>query len=579
MIGQRSPQMPLFDVGNIFDLHLAPQSFHAQLAEAASRLFQDADFATFYNDKHGRPSVPPSLLALTLLLQHEAGVSDEEAIARTAYDLRWCAVLRKEAGQPLCAKSTLQLFRAHLILHPQVQAIFLASIKEAKRTGLLKGQALRIALDTKPIRGRGAVQDTFNLLATGIRQLARALAQQAGSPSDALLRQQDLERYTASSLKGSADIDWADESARNGLLTQIVADAQRLLTLASGSSAEVGQAAALLEQLLLQDVEVLTHEDDSCTAQIKEGTVPGRIPSATDPDMRHGRKSASKRFDGHKADVATDLESQIIVAYDVLSGDAADATDALPLVEQAEAHTGQSVAQTTGDCAYGGGPTREAFAQAGRILLAKVPQEAARNGLFAKSAFAIDVDNNTVTCPGGHTTMTFHPTPDGGKTFRFGGACSDCPLRPQCTTSPQGRTVSVHPQESLLQAARAYQQSPQGRARLRERVVVEHRLARLGQLGIGQARYRGRLQTRFQLMMASAIANLRWVWNWEARPKAGTSPDPPQERASVQIPTSAVSVVRAHWGHLLSGLSHCVRGASARTLLRPVCLLTGRLAA
>ncbi len=47
-----------------------------------------------------------------------------------------------------------------------------------------------------------------------------------------------------------------------------------------------------------------------------------------------------------------------------------------------------------------------------------------------------------------------------------------------------------------------------------QRVVVEHRLARLGQLGIGQARYVGRRKTRFQLLVLAGIANLRWTWNW-----------------------------------------------------------------
>src|SRR5205807_8986869 len=98
-----STQMPLFEVGNVFDLQLDPGSFHAQLAKAAPRLFADEDFTAFYKDKKGRPSIPPSLLALATLLQHEAGISDEEAIARTASELRWAAVLRKEAGPPLCA--------------------------------------------------------------------------------------------------------------------------------------------------------------------------------------------------------------------------------------------------------------------------------------------------------------------------------------------------------------------------------------------------------------------------------------------------------------------------------------------
>ena len=38
--------------------------------------------------------------------------------------------------------------------------------------------------------------------------------------------------------------------------------------------------------------------------------------------------------------------------------------------------------------------------------------------------------------------------------------------------------------------------------------MVEHRLARLVQLGIRQARYLGRTKTRFQLYLAATVANL-----------------------------------------------------------------------
>jgi hypothetical protein len=370
------------------------------------------------------------------------------------------------------------------------------------------------------------VADTFNLLASGIRQLGRALAAEADMPAEEWLRAHDLGRYTQSRLKGSADIDWSDEAAKDRLLTEVVCDAKRLLALATSPSKPVREAATLLEALLLQDVEVVpTPEGEQ--AHIKEGTAKGRIPSATDPEVRHGRKSASKRFNGHKADVASDIPSQIIVAFDVLAGDAGDATNALPLVEQAEQNTGQAVQESTGDCAYGGGPTRKAFEEAERDLLAKVPADASRNGLFSKGAFEIDVANNTVSCPGGYTTTTFRESEDGSKTFVFGSVCADCPLRKLCTTSKTGRSVSVHAQEAVLQKARAYQKTPEGRARLRERVVIEHRLARLAQLGIGQARYVGREKTRFQLMMACAIANLRRTWNWEADQEGGSSFDVP----------------------------------------------------
>src|SRR5438093_8722689 len=216
MLGKRKAQRDLFDVGNVFPVALDPASFHGQLAAAADRLFRDEDFAAFYADGVCRSSTPPAPLALMTLLQHESGCSDAEAIARSAFDLRWAAVLRRVAGQPLCAKSTFQLFRAHLVLHDGVRTLFEQSIAEGRRAGLLKGGALRIALDTKPILGRGAVEDTYNLLATGIQQLVRALA--APQSPAVWAEAHDLGRYFGPSLKGSADLDWSDPAARNQLL-------------------------------------------------------------------------------------------------------------------------------------------------------------------------------------------------------------------------------------------------------------------------------------------------------------------------------------------------------------------------
>ncbi len=516
MIGKVKPQTSLFDVGNVFDVRLRAGSFYAQLAEAAPGLFSDEQFANLYADNCGRPSVPPSQLALILLLQRYEDLSDEAAVEHTAYDLRWAAILRRQAGTPFCAKSTLQLFRAHLLLHDNIKLVFHTSIKEAKRTGLLKGE-LAIAIDTKPILGRGAVKDTYNLLADGITAVATQLAHEAGRTLQEYLTEAGMVRYLASSIKGSADIDWSDDTDKQALLTQIVTDARELLRRAAYGSEAVREAAGLLCSLLLQDVEESADQSNTTsTDKIKEGTTQGRIPSTTDPDQRHGRKSKSKRFNGHKASVATDIESQIIVGADILAGDAPDNQGALEMVKEVEENTDLTVTEMLGDCAYGDGGTRQKFSDANRTLRAKVPKDANRGERFPKSAFTIDLQNNQVSCPGGQTTTRFQEEKDGGRTFSFGSVCADCPLRSQCTSNAHGRTIRVHPQEDLLQQARAYQQSEAGRSRLRERVVVEHSLARLAHLGIGQARYFGRLKSRFQLLIACSVANLRRTWNWVA---------------------------------------------------------------
>jgi hypothetical protein len=279
----------------------------------------------------------------------------------------------------------------------------------------------------------------------------------------------------------------------------------------------VAEAAGLLSRVLCQDV-----ERRESGPVIRAGTAPDRVVSVHDPEMRHGRKSTRKRFDGHKAAVAVDTDEQLITAVDVLAGNAPDAEDALDLTEQTEGATGCPVAETQGDCAYGAGETRQAFAEAGRTLRAKVPS--VTNGVcFPKTAFTIDLAAGTCTCPGGQTTRDLRPNGD-RRAFQFAAAaCAACPLRARCLQDPArsgGRTIAVHAQEELLQQARAFQASPAFDAVRRRRQTAEHRIARLVQLGIRQARYVGRAKTLFQVAMAAAVANLTLLAAADAAPTA-----------------------------------------------------------
>ena len=129
------------------------------------------------------------------------------------------------------AKSTLQVFRAQLILHDKVREVFEGSLRLARESGYLKRRSMKVALDTTNILGRGAVKDTYNLLADGIVKLARALAHLNGISVGKWAKSQGYHRYLGSSLKGEAAIDWSDRQARAALLAGIVADADRLLEL------------------------------------------------------------------------------------------------------------------------------------------------------------------------------------------------------------------------------------------------------------------------------------------------------------------------------------------------------------
>ena len=100
------------------------------------------------------------------------------------------------------AKSTLQVFRAQLILHDKVREVFESSLRLARESGYLKRRGIKVALDTTNILGRGAVKDTYNLLADGIVKLARALAQLKGINFGQWAKSQGYHRYLGSSVKG-----------------------------------------------------------------------------------------------------------------------------------------------------------------------------------------------------------------------------------------------------------------------------------------------------------------------------------------------------------------------------------------
>ena len=295
MLGERSDQRGLWEADRLYLDHVGRESFYGLLASMRGRLFRDADFAEFYCPDNGRDSVPPSLLATALLLQSHDKVSDAEAKARADFDLRWKVALGIEAEDRPFAKSTLQVFRAQLILHGKVREVFESSLRLARESGCLKGRGMRVALDTTNILGRGAVKDTYNLLADGIVKLLRALAAVEQAPVREWAQAREYERYLGSSVKGEAAIDWADRPARTALLAKIVADADRLLELsrqAQGELPEDGEerqrivaAAELLGQLLLQDV-----ERAEGGVGLKDGVSRDRMMSVHDPEMRHGHK-------------------------------------------------------------------------------------------------------------------------------------------------------------------------------------------------------------------------------------------------------------------------------------------------
>ncbi len=532
MLGHRESQGDFFRPDHAYRDHVGETTFYGLLARHGADWFRDEDFVALYREDFGRPSVPPSQLAVALLLQAHDSVSDEEAIARSAFDLRGKVALGLDLDEKLCAKSTLQRFRAQLVLQEAAGQIFDRGVEACRAAGLLKRATLSAAIDSTPILGRGAVRDTYNLVSDGIRHLINEACRLKGWAREEIVEAEGLTRHYAASFKGSFEVDWSDAQEKRAVVGQLVADARVALRLATRALRGYAKDAAgiqalreaqqLLADLLSQDIDA--EPADGGGPAIRRGTTKDRIVSTTDPEMRHGHKSHSKGFEGYKAAIVVETESGVILTTDVRAANVHDREGTAELVAQAAERSEQALEEVLGDTAYGDLETRESIEALGAEVIAKAPP-GTRKGMFDRRDFRVDPSRRAARCPAGKRSIRRNAVrgDDPGWTYVFSRHdCSPCPLRAQCTKSPTAaRHLKITEKTERLWRLRKQQKTKRFRKRYRRRVVVEHRIGRMIQLGARQAKYFGKAKTGFQIALIATVANLMLVAAASGRASSG----------------------------------------------------------
>ena len=503
MLGRVDAQGSLLETRHVRRHLVTKGSFYERLADGGHEIVVDEDFAHLYADGKGRPSIPPSVMIRAMLCATHDKTSDSESSRRTRVDSDWKAAMGVDDWFEGIGATTFSLMRARMVAHDADNKLFEKTLERAVQKGIFK-EPLTAIIDSSPVHGAGAVADSYELIRKMMGRLARAM----GGRLDARLRAKAIELAEA-----KPDIDWQDPAQRRAHLGDLVDFAARLLGEAAADEtvagdSEVAEAAGLLSQVVLQDV---TGSDDG--VEIRQGVAPDRVVSHSDPEMRHGRKSASRRFDGHKLDVMVDEDSELVLGVDVRAGNAGDGEGAVPLLSAVQAVAGIEVDTLLGDMAYSDGDVREAVEAAGADLVAKVPP-LTNSGRFPKTDFDIDLAAGQVSCPAGNTTADARAGKDHkgrpALVFHFASnICATCPLRDRCTSGSGGRTVTVGRHHERIEAARAAQNQPQTKALLRRRSKVERKIDHLQDLGMRKARYRGRRRTLLQARLAATVANFK----------------------------------------------------------------------
>src|SRR5215211_4217622 len=462
MLATESRQVGFFDAAGLVR-PLPEGSFYALLAEHGERIVRDEDFVGCYSERRGRPSIPPSKLAKVLLLQHRTGLSDEQAMEAVCWDLRWKVALGLAVDHQGWHPTTMTKFRARLLLHGKERLALENTLRLAEQLGLLTAPAEQI-VDSTPMLGAAATQDTVRLVRSGVRGLIDAV-QAADAEAARLLDDALAFDYQRPSEK--PDCRWREKAERERMLTRVAEDAERALRA-------------------------------------------GRILSVHDPEMRHGRKSQHQRFDGYKLSAAaTNTAEPLITAVAVAPASEQDGPQAKTLVDRQPPE--RKPKRLLGDTAYGSGPVRSELAAREVEVLAPVPSGSAGGERLQKRDFEIDLERGTVSCPAGEVAPV-RTEPAGQRRASFAkAACDRCPLRQRCVAPSRGiRQVLLAPDEELLIAARQALDDPDTADHLRRtRPRIERLLSLLAhRYGARKSRYLGRQKAELQAAWAAALVNL-----------------------------------------------------------------------
>jgi IS5 family transposase len=471
------------------------------LADYGDRLFPDDYFADLYKASPlGRPTVPARVLATVMVLQAQEGLSDQEACDHLECDLRWQAAAGVDAGY-VAFHPTVLVGQRNRLRGSERPKRFLEDTKVvARQAGVLKGRAR--VLDSTPIYDAVATQDTVTQLRAAIRKLLRALT----GPATARVREA-LSRDDDYATPGKPPCDWDDPEAREQLVDALVRDAHAALAAVEGEAlaGAAREAAELLAVVAGQDVEA----GGDGVFRIARRVAPDRVISTVDPEARHGRKSRNRRFDGYKSHFSVDPDSELIDEVAVTPANAADAAAVGELLGDGGEEGERPL--VFGDSAYAGPDTIAELNEAGYEVIAKVPPATNRDGRYTKDDFRIDLAANRVTCPAG-VTVAVRVGADGEGRAQFGAACAACPLRERCTTSPLGRTVSIHPKEAVLQRAKRLQATPEWRDAYRQiRPRVERKIAHFVRAAWGGRRARTRGRQRITSDAVTRAAAVNWA--------------------------------------------------------------------
>jgi len=517
MLGKEDKQTSFFDTDFACSHLIDKNSFYAKMHDLADKIITDDDFADIYCLDNGRPSVPPARLTKVLILQNYENLSDREAVKMVRFNIQWKYALDVPIDYEGFDRSLLAYFRARLLINNEEKTVFKKTLELAKEAGLLKEEVDQV-IDSTPMLGAGAVKDTYELLRDGIRKVLLSMDKKTKSRINLSLKAYDKGDH-------KPKINWDDKKERSELLSLLICDVREVLLHVDVDKENVDTQLKGAVNLLAKIVSQNIKKDKKGKPKIRKDVAKDRVISTTDPQMRHGRKSNSRKFNGYKTHIIKDVDSDIITNIDVSAGNCLDGDMAEPLMNEAKEEFGVKTKSLCGDGAYGSGKMRKKMSGKEIELISKVPP-VTDTGKLSKEEFDIDVKKEKVVCPEGKVAKMCYKSKDEEReitrTFVFSKeVCNACPRKDECTSARNtGRTIKVGPYEEYLQKAREIQRT-KGFKEIYNKIrpPVERKISELIHHGLRKTRYKGKRKSRLQALFTAAGVNLKKIFKEQEEKK------------------------------------------------------------
>lgn len=458
----------------------------------------------------GRPPEPPERLALAMLLQVAFDVADHEVPTLTAVDRRWQMVLDcMGATEPALSQGTVFNFRERARATGLMTLVLNKTVELARTSKGFSHKRLRAIFDSSPLVGAGRVEDTFNLLGHAISQLLDVAATEGSLDAAQVAKELELSVFSASSIKAVLDVDWREPHARTAALRALLGQFERLRGWLQVTfdheqleAPPLSEHIETVERIIDQDTEPDPDGPEGGDGRrLRDGVATDRLTSLSDREQRHGRKSTTKAFNGYKRHLVVDADVPgLICGVLVQPANKREHEAAGPLMKTL-GDNGYELDELHFDRGYLPADEIVAMHACGVRMITK-PPTTVRNEHFAKDEFDVDFDKETVTCPAGVVVPLRL-----GKHIGFpSAACRSCKLHDRCTKGAR-RMLSIHPQEQWYREMAHDLATKEGRARRRERVQVEHALARISAVQGNRARFRGLEKNQFDLARTAVVSN------------------------------------------------------------------------